>query len=223
MSLKVYTFYTDSHKKLLEEYFIPTFNETNSDLSLEVKKFEQKCSSGNYMSSGWYQIMMNKVDYILSSIDESWGKVFIHADCDIVFFGSIKEDILQQMEEKDIAAQNDGNEICCGFFACKANEKTKSLFEQVKKEMNEKFNDQQATNKLVKKYVSYKYLNERYYSIYRNTNKKVWEKGVNINEKEIPKEMLVYHANWTVGVENKIELMNKVKKIIYDNRKKHNL
>lgn len=220
MSLKLYTFYTDSHKKLLEEYFLPTFNETNKDLILKIKKFEQECSSGNYMSSGWYQIMMKKVDYILESIEESWGEIFIHADCDIIFFGSIKDDIIKQIEEKDMAAQDDGGEICCGFFACRANEKTKSLFEKVKEEMNEKFNDQQATNKLAKKYVSCKFLDENYYSIYRNTNKKVWNKNISIKEKEIPKQMLVYHANWTVGVENKIELINKIKKIIYDNRKK---
>jgi hypothetical protein len=204
----------------MEKYFMPSFYETNKNLNLKIKKFEQKCSSGEYMSNGWYDIMINKVDYILESIEETWGGIFIHADCDIVFFDEIEKDIIKQLGENDLAAQNDGNTICCGFFACKSNEKTKKLFENVKLIMNEKFNDQQATNKLAKNYISYDYLDQKYYSIYRNTKRKVWEKGMNIDEKEIPKNMIVYHANWTVGIDNKIELIKRVKKIIDDNKQK---
>lgn len=215
MSLKIYTFYTDSHKELLNNYFITSLKKTNKNLDLVVKKFEQKCTKGDYMSIGWHETMTNKVDYILEGIKENWGGLFIHADCDIQFFGPIKEDVINQLGNKDLAAQDDGGEMCCGFFVCRSNERTKNLFENVKKQINNNYNDQQATNKLAKKYISCKYLDEKYYSIYRSTDKKRWEKSMQINN--IPKNILIHHANWTVGIENKIELMNRVKEVIeYD-------
>lgn len=217
MSLKIYTFYTDSHKKILDEYFLPSLYKTNKDLEVKIKKFDQKCISGDYMSDGWCETMMNKVDYILKSINETWGDVFIHADCDIQFFGPIKEDIIKQLADFDMVAQNDGEEMCCGFFACRSNNKTKTLFENVKKEINDKYNDQQATNKLAKNFVSYSFLDEKYYSIYRMTNKKVWDISMEI--KNLPKNILVHHANWTVGIDNKIELMNIVKKVLENDNK----
>jgi len=214
MSLKIYTFYSDSHEVLLEKYFLPSFEKTNKDIELKIKKINQKCKSGDYMSSGWYEAMINKVDYILESIEETWGGLFVHSDCDVQFFKPIKDDLVSQLGDKDFAAQDDGGEMCCGFFICKSNDRTKKLFENVKKEMNEKFNDQQATNKIINKYASHKFLDYKYYSIYRKTNKKQWNKEMNINYSEIPKEIIAYHANWTVGLKNKIELMNILKKEI---------
>lgn len=217
MSLKIYTFYTESHKELFDKHFLPSLEKTNKDLELIVKKFDQNCSTGDYMSSGWAETMTNKVNYILQSINDTWGGVFIHADCDMQFFGSIKEDLLNQLQDFDMAAQNDGGEMCCGFFICRSNEKTKQLFEDVKNQINENYNDQQATNKLAKKYITHKYLDHKYYSIYRNTNKKRWEKNMQINS--IPKDILVHHANWTVGINNKVELMNRVKKVLENDNK----
>jgi len=214
MSLKIYTFYSDSHEVLLEKYFLPSFEKTNKDIELKIKKINQKCKSGDYMSDGWYEAMINKVDYILESIEETWGGLFVHSDCDVQFFKPIKEDLISQLGDKDFAAQDDGGEMCCGFFICKSNDRTKKLFENVKKEMNEKFNDQQATNKIINKYASHKYLDYKYYSIHRKTNKKQWNKEMNINYSEIPKEIIAYHANWTVGLKNKIELMDILKKEI---------
>jgi hypothetical protein len=213
MSLKVYTFYTDSHEILLEKYFKPSFYKTNSNLKLIVKKFEQNCYSGDYMSKGWCSTMMNKVNYILESIEETWGEMFVHADCDINFFSSIEKDLKEQLGDCDMAAQDDGGEMCCGFFICKSNEKTKNLFENVKKQLNENYNDQQATNKLAKKYISKKLLDEKYYSIYRSTNKKQWNPSTKIELNNMPKKITLHHSNWTVGVENKIKLFELIKEI----------
>lgn len=211
--MKIYTFYTDTHKKILNEYFLSSFEKTNKDLDLIVRKFDQKCPTGKYMSDGWNKTMINKVDYILESIEETWGDVFIHSDCDVQFFGSIKNDIIDQLSDADIAAQADSDHhLCCGFFICRSNKKTKNLFENVRHQITETYNDQQAMNLLVHGYASYSLLNEKYYSVWMSMGQNHWQSHMLIDK--IPKNVLVHHANWTVGLENKMILMDRIKELV---------
>ena len=50
--MKLYTFYTDSHKNILEDWFIPTFKNTQDGIELIIKKFDQKCNTGKYIVTG---------------------------------------------------------------------------------------------------------------------------------------------------------------------------
>lgn len=210
--MKIYTFYTDTHKKILDEYFLPSFEKTNKDLDLIVRKFDQKCPTGEYESDAWNEAMIDKVDYILESIEETWGHIFIHSDCDVQFFAPIKDDLIDQLSNSDIAAQaNRPNQLCCGFFICRSNKKTKTLFKNVRHQITKTYNDQQATNDLVHKYASYRLLNEKYYSVWRSIGLRRWEGDKLI---EIPQNILMHHANWTFGINNKIELMKQVKALV---------
>ena len=56
MSLDVYTFYSDSHMAMLNDYFLPSIHKTNKMINLHVEKFDQACSSGSFMNSGWLEI-----------------------------------------------------------------------------------------------------------------------------------------------------------------------
>jgi len=212
--MKLYTFYTESHKLFLDNYFLPSFQKTNKNISIEIKKFDQYCKSGEYEKDGWYDMMLKKINYILYSIEQTWGDYFIHADCDIQFFDSM-DDLKTNIEDYDILAQDDGDTICNGFFVCKSNENTKKLFTEVKKLMNIKYNDQITLNKIKDKYIKYKLLDQRYYSIYRYTNKKVWTPDINLSNLKLD-NIIMHHANWTVGIKNKIKLLDKIKQIKND-------
>ena len=92
--MKVYIFYTDSHKILLDDFFLPSIkDEYNAEL--DITKFEQKCPSGRLNSNGWIETMYFKIDTILKGINENINKqnnIFIHSDIDIQFFGNFIED-----------------------------------------------------------------------------------------------------------------------------------
>jgi hypothetical protein len=202
--MKIYTFYTDSHSDLFNNHFLPSVPD---GMEVVEKKFPQECS-GNFMDQGWMLTMGKKLDYITESIRECWGGVFVHSDCDVQFFGSFERDILEQLGGKDIVGQREleANEMCCGFFICRANERTMRLFENIKLLVDDKKNDQIVLNEIKDKFVDWGVLDDKYLSvIHLLKNAPLWVPGVDIELKR--KDILVHHANWTVGVDNKRMLM----------------
>lgn len=206
--MKIYTFYTDSHTTLLNDYFLPSL-QPEDNFEVVIEKFPQECKNGNFMASGWIETMQKKVSYILRGIEENWGSIFIHADCDICFFKPFKDLIMQEIQDYDIVGQHDGGgSMCCGFFACRGNDNTKKLFEHVLRDMHNSNNDQQAFNTLKDKYVKSKVLDDRFFNVNSVLNGRVWTPALDF---DIGKDIVMLHANWTVGVDNKCKLMNLVK------------
>ena len=213
--MKIYTFYTPSHEVFLNEWFIPSLKNTNQDFELVVRKFDQKCSTGNFMDEGWNDTMSDKIDYILYSIDDTpEGEYFIHADCDIQFFKDIKQNLQTvHYEMFDISAQSDMGSACCGFMIIRSNTKTKKLFQDIKTLIKKKIfpNDQIALNAIYKNYdVSLSLLGYQYFSVWMSNGGKVWH-GEELSD--IPDNLILHHANFSVGIQDKINLMNIVKNV----------
>jgi len=125
--MKIYTFYTDTHKKL-HEYFLESVT-INSNLTVVSDYFNQECN-GNYMSDGWNNTMLKKVDQIIKACENN--EVFIHSDCDVFFKKDIYNDIIEELGELDIAFQDDSSSgLCMGFFICKPSEIIVNLFREV--------------------------------------------------------------------------------------------
>ena len=204
MKHKVYTFYTDTHEKLYER-FVDTFNSSGMADSFELvsRKFEQE-SSGRFMEAGWNNTMRRKVQYVLDSIDETFGSWFIHADCDIQFFADMLEDMAPRIEKHDLVAQSDSGTICAGFFACKSNERMRSIFKEVLNTMDQAGNDQHALNGLRSRF-SCQLLPPSYFTIGNVNGGKVWNGETNFMP---PKKVFMHHANYVIVLEKKVELMD---------------
>ena len=201
--MKVYTFFSDSHKEFYN-LFLESFP-FEDDFDLEIKYFPQECE-------GWSNTMKRKIDYILYSLEHTKeNEIFIHSDIDIVFYDKIKTDILNLMIGYDILFQRDNKDnsrsLCMGFFACVKNDKTVNFFKKIYTELHKYDNDQTAVNSLIKNSkLKYGNLPSGYYSV--GVENGLWEGNDNI---KIPEKILIHHANFTIGVENKIKLINLVK------------
>lgn len=207
--MKVYTFLTESHKIFLNQ-FISTFP-FEDGLDLEIKFLPQECDSGSYHSKGWGRTMKRKVEYIIDALNNTKDDSFmIHSDIDIQFFGKIKSDLetIMNKENKDIFFQNDGHQVCMGFFICKKNKNILNLFTNVLNDLENHMDDQFAVNHFLRKNdINYGILPERYFTIgIRNS---LWSgEDIKFN---IPDNIIMHHANFTVGIENKINLLKKIK------------
>lgn len=203
MKIKHYTFFTESHRIFLK-YFLNTFP-FDSDIDLSIRFMPQECQTGEFEDTGWMKTMTRKVEYILTSFNElKDGDIFIHSDCDIVFFKSYKETILQELGDSDIIFQSDVGTACMGFFACQVNDKTRKLFSTLLDILPEHKHDQHAVNFLLKNDNELKVslLSSNFFNYGFNGKHYSGEDIV-----QIPSNIILLHANFTVGVQNKIKLI----------------
>lgn len=133
--MKVYIFFTESHRFFMDDWFLPSIKKYNPKLILDIKEYEQKCESATLNSAGWVETMHFKIDTIIRGIEENMGSVIIHSDIDIQFFGDILPDIEKTLESCDVVFQKGGRSICMGFLACKCTNETLAFFKKVKEEM----------------------------------------------------------------------------------------
>ena len=229
--MKIYSFYTDSHKVLLDDFFLPSIKK-EYNCQLIIDKYDQLCKTGKLNDKGWIDTMYFKIDTILKGIDDNIenNDYFIHSDIDIQFFGNFVKDCEELIKKSDcdILFQKGGRSICMGFFIAKSSEKLKKLFSDVEKEMKKQNeNDEKITKKLLnipKQSVDTKlnFPNEykNYYNIkwnYLPENKYINGKKVAISTADSkflipPNETIMHHATNTMGLVNKIKQLNYVKK-----------
>jgi len=92
--LKVYTIYSDSHRILFEEYFVPSLK--NTDLELHAYKTKQ-FGSGEFGTHNFAKAVLDKINIIIRAVEENDGDIFIYSDVDIIFFKKISYDLRKRM------------------------------------------------------------------------------------------------------------------------------
>lgn len=216
------TNYSDLNEILYTDFFLKS---EVSEYNIIAKKLNQKCKTGFYMSDGWSDITKDKVISIYEYINYTDKDVFLYSDVDVLLLKKTKNYLLHLLNESglDILFQSDLQEINAmsvyntGFFICKVNQKTKHLFKcAFERKFAKNEDDQYVLNDIIQKNLNIKVgcLPKLIYNynFWRLDNKKYkvkinWTDDIPI---EIPEDTLVFHANWTVGVDNKIKLLNNV-------------
>lgn len=216
IDVKVYTICTPSHLGLFRDWFLPSITRYD-DITAIIKYCHQDCPTGEFMQTGWNATMLKKVDLIIEAIEENWGEVFIYSDVDIQFFGSIKDLILQMAKDHDFIVQRDTphGDLCAGFFACRGNKKTLALWEKIRGQLelasSGYVNDQTLLQGYLKENnefnISWNWLPNSFFGG-GTFKKKLWKPG---EELHIPEAPLMHHANWTIGIANKVAQLNYVK------------
>lgn len=207
---KLITFYSDTHIDIYEKHFLETYEEVMSDkYKLISKKINQVSPTGEYNSKGFDLAMMEKVDLIIENIDPNDNDIIIYSDCDVVFFKKIEF----EMYDKDILFQTNYYEgaPCAGFFVARQSDKLLNFFkffrEEYRKMMNGQIDDQGALEIVLKREhvpINFGFLTPtQSYNTAFSTKGTLW-KGQTI---EIPVGISNFHANWTVGTKNKMNLL----------------
>ena len=200
--MKIYTIYTPSHSVLYNNYFLKTLP---NEFQIISKEIPQECETGEFYKEGWDKTCYRKVEFFIQACEENMGSHFIYSDVDIQFFGDIKDVLIGEIGDFDIACQNDtGPYYCSGFFICNANNRTLNMFNMMKKNYNKE--DQTSLNEQIH-LVRSKFLSRRFFTIAHSTNS-VW----NGQDFYLPNDILMHHANWTAGIDNKIRLLDLVRK-----------
>jgi len=201
--MKIYTIHSESHNEFHENFFIPTLP---TDLELHSYLIPQECKTANFKEKGWEQTCHRKTEVFLRACDENTNDIFIFSDVDIQFFDkNIVNILLEELSDYDLACQYDTGYLpyCSGFFVCRVNDRTKDLFNRINKLYVEE--DQTSLNYHISACRA-KFFSNRFYTVAQTIGTK-WDGQHFV----IPKDILMHHANWVVGVKNKIFLLKLVR------------
>jgi len=225
----------------MEDFFFKSFP-FEKNLSLVVEQVPQRCKSGDLFSDGWRTQMIEKQIFInkyLNLFED--GELVLFTDADIKFYGKIKGDLTSCLGDRDICFMKDHNSDetgrCGGFFVLCVSRKIKSFFNDVMSSLSShppetdtsfETSEQSTINKLLNERteISWGYLPKRYYThgLYvqgidnftEEDQSGLWWQNKSWGEKTkifVPDDLLVHHANWCTGVENKVDLLNWVNEI----------
>jgi len=212
--MKLVGVYSSSHETFKDEWFLRTLKD-----DYEVCLYPSEARGhGNYMEADWQQAVRFKSAKIIETIQKNWGEVFVYSDMDVLFVGPTKTTIQSCLNGKDIVCQLDdpGGNLCTGFFAIRANDVTLKLWQQVQRATACEGRDQFAFNRLVRamREVRAGYLPPSFFGMGTFTGRQFPE----ASRIYIPANPVMFHANFTIGVEQKTALLDRAQRIITRHR-----
>ncbi len=208
--IRLYSLYTPSHRVLKERFFCPT---VPHDLELHLEYFENE-GEGRILDPSWRRAVIRKVEVIIDAIVSHPGRVFVWSDVDAQFFAPVTEWVEPALANCDIAFQIDapGSMLCNGFFFCRGTESTLQLWRRTLEGLRppENAGDDQA---LVRRFVHdtpglrWGLLPVAFCGG-GTLMAHCWNPG---DALPIPANAVMHHANWTIGVANKIAMCELVR------------
>lgn len=206
--MKLITYYTETHKKLYDDFFIESLKKYN-EFDIISKIGTQHSTDGGYFSKGFNETTKDKINFLLENLESvSYeNELVLFSDVDVIFLEPIK-DFLLKFNKYDLTFQNGIGGLNTGFFLIKNNEVCKNLLRDVIKNCHLYENDQIALNSLISNHkVNYTIFDNEILSFAHLYGPKIWK-----NEQfEIPNNTIVFHACWCEGVDNKIKLLEYVR------------
>jgi hypothetical protein len=217
--MKVYACYSPSHLPLVERHFKPSLP---PDLEPVYRELPQEGS--------FNLATRRKVEFVLDAIKEA-TEPFLFSDVDVRFYGVQAGDLLRHLQGRDVVFQDQGGPptpdwgvlsimpVCAGFFVVAPSQAAAKFFEKVLKKVGDSCRDQEAVNlvlTLEEASVKWGTLPASYYTVARRKDgwlpvlRENWDPGIPI---WMPDIVLAHHANWTVGIENKLRLLDEVKRL----------
>lgn len=213
--MKLYSYYTPSHEFFFKNFLLPTARREYEIVSrCEDHQF---CESAEFESTGWRETQYNKVLFWIQAIKDNMGELILCVDTDIQFFGPTKSLLIKTMGRNDLLYQrnNDKGDICSGLFVCRCSYKTLNIFEIVAKRLKSIMD----INGGGEQYVMQDLFKEGWHGLKIGmlNRSQFWCPGIHYKKTsslDIPSDILIHHANWTIGVENKIKQLEYVKSFV---------
>jgi MoaA/NifB/PqqE/SkfB family radical SAM enzyme len=208
--MKLIAVFSASHETLKDQWFLRTLKD---DYDVTLHRCDVR-GPGLYMQEDWTQTILFKCDTIIDAIEKYRDEIFVYSDVDVAFFGPTKSAILESLAGKDVVCQLDdpmGN-LCTGFFGLRANDRTLRLWQQVRRALKREHRDQIAFNRVSREMQDLRvgYLPVSFFGTGTFAARLVLGR----QRFYVPDSPVMFHANFTVGVPNKIALLTEAERII---------
>lgn len=182
---------------------------------------DAQLTTGSFLTPEFYDIQKFKIETLVHMMNgHPDGHHIVYLDGDIILKKDIIAPMLECIGECDVAFQRDRDSYCAGMFIVKNNEKTRAFFADILHRLDTLRDeyllttaDQAIINDVLNHGnpgINVCFLDSRF-TTYGNidTESSLWEG----QEFELDESTVAFHANFTIGLPRKIELMNYVRGI----------
>jgi hypothetical protein len=187
--------------------FKPVFDLTRSYMSKDIIVYSlaDRNNDMEFGSKDFNLLGTKEEESIYSKIkDMVNGDIFFQCDSDVLI-NAPTEWFIEQLGDNDIIFQSDSGTPCLGFYVTRISDEVKRIFKDVKEKTNEKTNCQIVFNRIKKNYnLKIALFDTKDVWNYGVLNKGIW-RGESF---ELPENLKAFHANFTIGIENKVKLLN---------------
>lgn len=201
--MRLYYFWNDSHRILVDDFFLPTLKEHNGHLAVFAVRLPDSSTGVVKFGTREFQRMMISKAELVSDLISDNDEPFIVSDVDIQFFGSIQPELdLALSLEKDVVFQIEPGGVNTGFMLIRPSGKVLGFWREVAKVLrntsNQFLNEQALINQKLNM-IKYGKFGPRIWSWYMGGMKG---------------DILLHHANCAGNAADKVEQMNKVRQML---------
>jgi hypothetical protein len=211
---KLVVFYTDSHAEMAEKYVISRAKLAGFDPKNVMKwRGSQHCQSGKYGDEGFADCMLDK----LSALElVEIGEKVLYVDADVILnegLAAYVDDL--ELEPNQICCQWDDGQLCLGVVVFRQSVATRDWWRFIRQyAMMTNMIDQSAMHRLLldAKRVPVK-LSALPFPSFGNwshirKDRSLWDG----QDFDLPGDLYLWHANFTLGVANKYAMLNAIEK-----------
>lgn len=223
--MKFFCYCTESYQVLVDQWLVPSFQDFGG---ITVWESERVGPPVNYKEAGWYHIVAEKAECILRAIRENRGELIVFLDPDMQFFAPLEIILRGLMGQFDLLVARDSPQgvMCSGFMVMRASIKTERLWTNIRDDIGKgRRDDQDCLNRLLRgriipgslssrgfnRYlIRWGYLPPAFFSGGMLTGR-LWSPGETL---EVPEVIVMHHANYTVGLNQKIAQLEYVRRLV---------
>jgi len=217
--LVLHALLTPSHEALARDYFLRTL-----PAGCRAELHRGEAPAVVYGDPGWPRVVAGKFALLERAFAaHAEGELFVLSDVDIRFYRPIAQELRELAVGLDLLFQHNHpgeppapEGLCTGFVVVRAGEPARRLFRRAR-EIVERFDtpgvgDQRACIRALAEgpgALRWGLLPERYWVPYRHGPR--WQPGTPLDP---PADLVLHHANWTIGNERKRIQLAEVERIV---------
>jgi hypothetical protein len=201
------TAHSDSHRAMYEKHFLPSFSKylaPHCELQTRVLPYY----AGSFGEDAFNKMGRESVGHTANILRQNIGRHIVVSGCDIRFYRDFMADIEDALQHAELVGMNDIYGPVCGeLLAFVCSERIVALYDWIVTNDHRFQNEQWTLNAGIRELgINAAMMPDTFWTVgMQGTG--VWKQGDPVRP---PKGISLHHANFTIGAENKMALLDAV-------------
>lgn len=208
------TAHSDSHKEMYERHFFPSFDQYLAP-HCQLQKRLLPYYAGNFGEEAFNEMGRESIAYTANVLRQNIGRHIVVSGCDLRFYRDFMPEIEAALEAAELVGLNDVYGPVCGeLLAFVCSERIIALYDWIAAHDRQYSNEQFTLNAGIKALGIHAAMMPTNFWTVGHQGAQIWSPG---NPVVPPQDIALHHANFTIGAENKLALLDAVFAAVSDN------